>query len=86
MVFNSSRPQAFRAYEDKGDYANAIEAAGKLALAFGDKPEAVAGRNAKLRSAYAKSGARGYWLRQLESLKSEKSPGDSYDLAAVDAR
>jgi eukaryotic-like serine/threonine-protein kinase len=76
------------AYEGKGDYPNAIDAAGKLALAFGDKPEAVSARSATLRNAYAKSGSRGYWLAQLDSLKAdwEKDPGDGYLFAPIYAR
>ncbi len=76
------------AYEGKGDYSNAIDAAGRLALAFGDKPEAVSARSATLRTAYAKSGPRGYWLAQLESLKADwkKNPGDGYSFAPVYAR
>jgi eukaryotic-like serine/threonine-protein kinase len=76
------------AYEGKGDYPNAIDAAGKLALAFGDKPEAVSARSTTLRNAYTKSGARGYWLTQLESLKEDwkKNPGDGYSFAPVYAR
>ena len=76
------------AYEGKGDYPNAIDAAGKLALAFGDKPEAVSARSATLRNAYAKSGPRGYWLTQLESLKEDwkKNPGDGFSFAPVYAR
>ena len=76
------------AYEGKGDYPNAIDAAGKLALAFGDKPEAVSARSATLRNAYAKSGPRGYWLTQLEFLKEDwkKNPGDGFSFAPVYAR
>jgi serine/threonine protein kinase len=76
------------ACEGKGDYSNAIDAAGRLALAFGDKPEAVSARSATLRTAYAKSGPRGYWLAQLESLKADwkKNPGDGYSFAPVYAR
>src|SRR3984893_13996664 len=71
------------AYEGKGDYPNAIDAAGKLALAFGDKPEAVSARSATLRNAYAKSGPRGYWLGRLESLQADwkKNPGDGFSFA-----
>jgi eukaryotic-like serine/threonine-protein kinase len=75
-------------YEDKGDFPNAIDAAGKTSLAFGDKPENVSTRTKKLLATYTESGARGYWLYQLQSLKSDrgKNPGDGYDFAPIYAR
>jgi serine/threonine protein kinase/tetratricopeptide (TPR) repeat protein len=76
------------AYEGKGDYLNAIDAAGKLALAFGDKPEAVSANATTLRNAYAKSGSKGYWLAQLDARKADwkKDPGDGYTFAPIYAR
>ena len=76
------------AYEDKGDFPSAIDAAAKVSLAFGGKPEDVAAKSAQLRAVYAQSGARGYWLYQLQSLKAdwEKNPGDSYSFAPIYAR
>jgi hypothetical protein len=59
-----------------------------VSLAFGGKPEDVAAKSAELRAVYAKSGARGYWLNQLQSLKADwgKSPGDAYSFAPIYAR
>jgi tetratricopeptide (TPR) repeat protein len=76
------------AYEDKGDFPNAIDAAAKVSLAFGGKPEDVATTSTKLRAVYAKSGAKGYWLNQLQSLNADwkKNPGDAYPFAPIYAR
>jgi eukaryotic-like serine/threonine-protein kinase len=76
------------AYEDKGDFPSAIDAAAKVSLAFGGKPQDVAARSAKLRAVYAQTGARGYWLNQLQSLKAdwERNPGDAYPFAPIYAR
>jgi eukaryotic-like serine/threonine-protein kinase len=76
------------AYEDKGDFPSAINAAAKASLAFGEKPEVASAKSAALLAVYANSGARGYWLHQLQSLKSgwEKNPGDSYSFAPIYAR
>jgi hypothetical protein len=48
----------------------------------------VAAKSAKLRAVYAQSGARGYWVNQLQSLKAdwEKNPGDPYPFAPIYAR
>jgi hypothetical protein len=60
----------------------------KLSVAFGEKPGIASAKSAELRAVHAKSGARGSWLSQLQSLKSgwEKNPAGSYSFTPVYAR
>ena len=48
----------------------------------------MAAKTAALRAVYAQSGARGYWLNQLQSLNAdwEKNPGDAYPFGPIYAR
>jgi serine/threonine-protein kinase len=87
---NSLFPRFFlqQAYEQKGDFQNAINEGRQLALGFGDTPEHAAAREQTLRRAFANTGQRGYWQAQLEFLKADAktSMADSFSFATLDAR
>ena len=72
------------AYIEKGMYAEAIGATQTAATLSGEQPEQAAKKAAELKAAYAASGAKGYWEKQLEYAKSAK--GSPYTIASIYAR
>jgi len=72
------------AYIEKGMYAEAIGATQTAATLSGEQPEQAAKKAAELKAAYAASGAKGYWEKQLEYAKSAK--GSPYTMASIYAR
>ncbi len=77
-----------QAYEQKGDFPNAIKEGHQVALGFGDTPKHAAAREQTLRRAFANSGQRGYWRTQLDFLKADAktSAPDSFYFATLYAR
>lgn len=75
-------------YEGKRDFNRAIDTWGKVTLLFGDRPEHIAARQRALRSAVAKSGARGYWRTMLDfqNEDTKSAPPDNFVLATLYAR
>lgn len=72
------------AYVEKGMYSEAIGAFQTAATLSGEQPEQAARRATELKAAYAASGAKGYWEKQLEYAKDGKvSP---YGVAGIYAR
>ena len=72
------------AYVEKGMYLEAIGAFQTAATLAGEQPEQAAKKATDLKAAYARSGARGYWEKQLEFAKEGKvSP---YGVASMYAR
>jgi TolB-like protein/Tfp pilus assembly protein PilF len=72
------------AYLEKGMYGEAIGAFQTAATLSGEQPEMAAKKATELKAAYAASGARGYWEKQLEYSKDGNV--SSYGLASIYAR
>lgn len=76
------------AYQEKGMYNEAITEFQTASTLAGEDPEKAARRASDLRAAYAASGAKGYWEKQLEFLKEDATSGNvsPYSFASVYAR
>jgi TolB-like protein len=76
------------AYVEKGMYVEAIGAFQTAATLSGEQPEQAAKKATALKAAYAASGAKGYWEKQLEFAKEDDERGkvSSYGLASIYAR
>ncbi len=76
------------AYQEKGMFNEAISEFQTAATLAGENPEKAAKRAMALRVAYATSGAKGYWEKQLELLKQDADTGkvSPYSVAGVCAR
>ena len=76
------------AYEWQGDISKTIEIQEETAVLYGERKEAATQRFSRLRGAYERNGAMGYWRANLEQHQSEwkKNPGDPYDRAVLYAR
>lgn len=76
------------AYQEKGMYNEAITEFQTASTLAGEDPEKAARRASDLRAAYAASGAKGYWEKQLEFLKEDATSGNvsPYSFASVNAR
>ncbi len=76
------------AYQEKGMFNEAISELQTTSTLAGEDPEKAAKRAAALRTAYATSGAKGYYEKRLEFLKedAETSRVSPYSIAAVYAR
>jgi tetratricopeptide (TPR) repeat protein len=76
------------AYEWKGDISKSIDTREETAVLYGENKETAAQRFSRLRGAYERLGAIGYWRVNLEQYQAEwrKNPGDPYDHAVLYAR
>jgi len=77
-----------KAYVAKGMYDEAITEYQTAATLAGEDSETAAKRATALRAAYAASGVRGYWQKQLDLLKEDPSQGNMtpYGIAGIYAR
>lgn len=76
------------AYIEKGMYNEAIAEFQIAATLSGENPETAAKRAATLQTAYATSGVKGYWEKELEFAKEEAQHGyvSPYRVASIYAR
>jgi len=76
------------AYVEKGMYDQAIVEFQTAATLNGENPETAAKRATTLQTAYAASGVKGYWEKQLEFSKEEGEHGKAspYRIASIHAR
>lgn len=84
--FASAYSRIIPIYEQKGELDKAIEERKRAAILGGENAKDFAREAALLQKAYAEKGARGYWLQELEFLKTNTKHSDAIALAFVYAR
>jgi tetratricopeptide (TPR) repeat protein len=73
-------------YEQKGELDKAIEERQRASALGGENAKEFAREATLLHKAYATKGVRGYWLQEVEFLKTETNRSDPVSLACVYAQ